>query len=80
MKEICKAWQNFDRSVTALTGLKEIIDKSHLRDDDVAETGGGALDGPAEVAADDDDDDVTAQGCSTFSMVTSPGSGCCLKI
>ena len=57
-------------------------------DDDVAETGGGALDGPAEAAvADDDDeeeeddnDDVTAQGCSTFSMVTSPGSGCCLKI
>ena len=54
-------------------------------DDDVAETGGGALDGPAEAAAADeeeeeDEDDVTAQGCSTFSMVTSPGSGCCLKI
>ena len=49
--------------------------------DDVAGTGGG-LEGPA---ADSDEapaaeEILAAQGCSTFSIVTSPGSGCARRI
>ena len=62
-------------SVMSVSLSSSINSESHLRDADVAVTGGGAREGPAgsDVAA----DEVTraAQGCSTFSMVTSPGSG-----